>query len=619
MADIAAAAVSRSPMLAFRVGVTGTRALGPDGADLLRPAVAEVLDLIRRQLATLADDPLARQVYTAAAGGTVCMLRLLSPLAEGSDRLVAEEALKAGYKLYAPLPFAKSEYEKDFPDTLDDFRALLTKSEMLELDGARAVANESYQEVGHFVVRNCDLLIAIWDGEREKGLGGTAEIVRFAVGAGVPVWWIDAGGRNPPKLIDDPLKLRKPLLASAGEDAAKAVGLYLEKTVLPPRLADPEHAGIFGFVAHQFSRLRPQGQSPLSDYLHERKLAPSPLWQAYNFLMKIVAPTSVKLVPGRAAAPVHGAPSDVEHWWEELYRPANEFSIGYGDRYRSSYVLIAILAFLAIVAPAFASQRRPGSELFVAFFELFAFGGIAALVLANQLHRWHEKWISYRLLAELCRKQCVLSAIGRSLPVSEVVRMSLDSIEDNEALKELPREAWVAWYFTAAVRAAPFLAGSLSAANIGALTATLALTDDQTGYHLDRRDRNRAAGRSIGLIGEIFFLLAVAAVGSKLFFLLTGKMMDAIEWSATLGACLSAASGAFVGIRAYSEFPLLVQQSTHMLHVMKETRIQLDAVELDQPLASRELGRIMQILAISMMQDVAGWMQLFRIKALEAG
>ncbi len=623
MADVAAASVSRRPRLAFRVGVTGTRALGPDAADRVRPAVAEILNLIAKQIAKLADDPLARPVYAApAAGPAPFTLRLLSPLAEGSDRLVAEQALKAGYRLYAPLPFAQAEYEKDFPDTLDAFRALLAKAEMLELDGGRAVANESYQEVGRFVVRNCDLLIAIWDGEREKGVGGTAEIVRFAVSAGVPVWWIDANGMNLPKFIDDLLKLRKPATAPTGEDAARGVGLYLEKTALPPSLVEPEHSGIFGFIAHQFSRHRPHEESPLIDYLHEQELASSFLWQAYNRLMKMVAPKSEKPVPAQTAAPVRPLQSDVERGWDELYKPANEFSIGYGDRYRSSYVLIAILAFLAIAAPAFASQRRPGSELFVAVFELLAFGGIAALVLANHLHRWHEKWISYRLLAELCRKQCVLSAIGRSLPVSEVVRMSLDSIEDREgeeALKKLPREAWVAWYFTAAVRAAPFLVGSLSAANTGALTMARALADDQTGYHLERRDRNKAAGRSIGLIGEIFFLLAVAAVSSKLFFLLTGKMMAAIEWSATLGACLSAASGAFVGIRAYSEFPLLVQQSTHMLRVMKETRIQLDAVELDQPLASRDLGRIMQELAISMMQDVGGWMQLFRIKALEAG
>ena len=162
MADIAAASVSRRPRLAFRVGVTGTRALGPDAAGRVRPAVAEILDLIAKQISRLADDPLARPVYAApAAGATPFTLRLLSPLAEGSDRLVADEALKAGYRLYAPLPFAQTEYEKDFPDTRDDFRALLAKAEVLELDGGRAVANESYQEVGRFVVRNCDLLIAM--------------------------------------------------------------------------------------------------------------------------------------------------------------------------------------------------------------------------------------------------------------------------------------------------------------------------------------------------------------------------------------------------------------------------------------------------------------------------
>ena len=70
--------------------------------------------------------------------------------------------------------------------------------------------------------------------------------------------------------------------------------------------------------------------------------------------------------------------------------------------------------------------------------------------------------------------------------------------------------------------------------------------------------------------------------------------------------------------RNLSLIHILVQQSTHMLRIMKETKIQLDAVELGQPLASRDLGHTMQELAISMMQDVSGWMQLFRIKALEA-
>jgi hypothetical protein len=620
MAEIPAASVSRRPPLAFRVGVTGARALAPEIADRLRPAVAEILGLVARQMAKLADDPLAKPVYsTDPAGAAPFTLRLLSPLAEGSDRLVAEQALKAGYRLYAPLPFVQHEYENDFKESVGAFRALLAQAEVLELDGGRAVENESYREVGRFVVRNCDLLIAIWDGEREKGVGGTAEIVRFAVGAGVPVWWIDANGANPSKLVDEPLKLHKPSSAPTGEDAAKGVELYLDRTVLPPHLADPEHSGIFGFIAHQFSRHRAREESPLADYLRERKLASSFLWHAYSWLMELVAPKSEQPAPGHTPAPVHREQSHVERWWDGLYEPANEFSIGYGDRYRSSYVLIAILAFLAIAAPAFGSLPWYGLELFVDALEMLALAGIAALVLANHIYRWHERWISYRLLAELCRKQCVLSAIGRSLPVSEVIRMSLDAIEEKEgeevAPRKLPREAWVAWYFTAAVRAAPFLVGTLSAANAGALAMARALTDEQTAYHRGRRDRNKAAGRGIGQFGEIFFLLAVGFAGLKLLLIFRGQT---IGWSTTLVACLSAASGAFVGIRAYSEFPLLVQQSTHMLHIMKETRTQLDAIELDQPLASRDLGRIMQELAISMMQDVSGWMQLFRIKALEA-
>ena len=72
-------------------------------------------------------------------------------------------------------------------------------------------------------------------------------------------------------------------------------------------------------------------------------------------------------------------------------------------------------------------------------------------------------------------------------------------------------------------------------------------------------------------------------------------------------------------MRAYSEFSLLVRQSTHMLRVMKETGEEFEALDIDQPLASRDLGRKMYALAILMLNDVRGWAQLFGIKTLEAG
>ena len=48
---------------------------------------------------------------------------LLSPLAEGADRIMAEVALKTDVRLVVPLPMAQAEYERDFTtaESLDDY------------------------------------------------------------------------------------------------------------------------------------------------------------------------------------------------------------------------------------------------------------------------------------------------------------------------------------------------------------------------------------------------------------------------------------------------------------------------------------------------------------------
>jgi hypothetical protein len=144
------------------------------------------------------------------------------------------------------------------------------------------------------------------------------------------------------------------------------------------------------------------------------------------------------------------------------------------------------------------------------------------------------------------------------------------------------------------------------------------LCAEQTAYHSTRGDRNKKASALVGLVGEVSFV-ATLVFGALRFASVFVDKLTLVAWSGTIGACLSAASGAFVGIKAYSEFSLLTRQSTHMLRVLKETEAELATVEEDEPLASKELGRIMDGLTLSMMQDVAGWAQLFRLKTLEAG
>ena len=43
----------------------------------------------------------------------------------------------------------------------------------------------------------CDVLLAVWDGQEAQGLGGTGEIVARARGLGKPVVIVRAGNRLP--------------------------------------------------------------------------------------------------------------------------------------------------------------------------------------------------------------------------------------------------------------------------------------------------------------------------------------------------------------------------------------------------------------------------------------
>ena len=49
---------------------------------------------------------------------------------------------------------------------------------------------EAYEQVGRYIVDQCDVLIALWDGKPAAGRGGTAEIVQYARDTKCPLIWI---------------------------------------------------------------------------------------------------------------------------------------------------------------------------------------------------------------------------------------------------------------------------------------------------------------------------------------------------------------------------------------------------------------------------------------------
>jgi hypothetical protein len=100
-------------------------------------------------------------------------------LAAGSDQLFAEKIVLSGNQLWAVIPCRK--YESTFdPDNLIEYKKLLgSASKIIELDFAEP-NEEAFLAAGKHVVELSDELIAIWDGDESRGLGGTADIVQYA-------------------------------------------------------------------------------------------------------------------------------------------------------------------------------------------------------------------------------------------------------------------------------------------------------------------------------------------------------------------------------------------------------------------------------------------------------
>ena len=166
-----------------RIGVTGHRRLNDEGT--LRQSVRGVL---ARLDGILSHTPHAFVV--------------VSPLAEGADRLVVQEVLawpeteEAGrHRLEAVLPLPPANYVQDFgtEESRDEFQSLLTGAASVHLLGTAASRTAAYQQAGRHVVQSCDVLVAIWDGNPARGKGGSAEIVTYARQAGRSLFWIHAG------------------------------------------------------------------------------------------------------------------------------------------------------------------------------------------------------------------------------------------------------------------------------------------------------------------------------------------------------------------------------------------------------------------------------------------
>lgn len=160
------------------LGVTGHRDLQSEDAEILRATLRHFFEQLQR------DCPKSP-------------FKLISGLAEGADRLVAEVALEIGFGLLAALPMPQEDYEQDFDSqqSLERFRDLAAKAESCfvvphdsDLANVEPRRDLKYLALGRYIARHSQIVIALWDGVSEQIAadgskqvltGGTADVVRL--------------------------------------------------------------------------------------------------------------------------------------------------------------------------------------------------------------------------------------------------------------------------------------------------------------------------------------------------------------------------------------------------------------------------------------------------------
>jgi multisubunit Na+/H+ antiporter MnhB subunit len=559
------------------IAVTGHRDLVPD-------EVPGIRERVRNLLADLAKRYPERR------------LRVMSPLAEGADRLVAREALALGVELIVPLPMPREVYIKDFKteESVREFDHLCAAAnEILELPVARRnklvdiadygpARDLQYAQVGIFLCAHCHILLAIWDGKLTGDLGGTGQVVRFHHDD-IMEGYTERSTASQQMLVDDESDLVYHIVCSRDrpdgkphEDFEPLQTWWFTKDEKQPRRTSipPQHEVIFK-RSGEFSRDARRHALRISQECY-------PLYDENetDYLPKGIATIHYLFC--------------ISDWLAIFYQKRVLFAL------RATHALAFLMGLMFILYTDWATANT----------YMFAFLGFFVLAYAVQRlatrSAWNRKYLDYRALAEGLRVQFYWAAAG--------VTSENESkfTHDNFLQTQDPELGWIRNIMRVAGTRCDARPETSSKGLEFVLREWIGDAESgQLGYYRRKADERLQKSRNTDILARVGLLVSVLVVITIILF--GSSMPDSArdQLMVAMGSILL-----LVGIRHGYAFSTaeseLIKQYEFMLRIFNNARRRLQIAS-----TNRERRLILRALGGSALDEHAQWILMHRERSID--
>ena len=537
----AAAGPPRLPFV-LSVGVTGHRAeaLPADGLAALRERIGAILTLVGDGARSLFDSE------TGCFTAEPARLRFVTPIADGADQIAAEVALDLGWELEAVLPFARDYYRSTLAndEARTRFDGLLERAErVLELPGEQGHETEGYAMVGRATVAHCDILIAVWDGLKARGRGGTGEVVELAVTRGTPVVHIPPQPDRPARIL---WAAFDPVVDTMGDDP------------MAERAADREHVDIM-LKAMLVPPPDPREQQFLARFMRER--LPHFRWRIeYALLLTLAGVRRIRTrdltetqsqrwideewQQYRAAYETHNVAAPLS-LLQEAYRWTDLLATNLAHTYRSGHIFSFVLGGFA-VCMGLSAFMAPRLKLEFAFAEMLITVAIILNAHIGTKNEWHRRWLDYRQLAERLRPMRSLKFLGIAAP-------DPPGTETNPV-----PQRWIDWYGAAVWRAMGMPSGAITPQSADLIAESVSDQEiaPQVSYHQRNARQIQLLDQRLDKLGTaLFFATLIVSVATLIGYAWNFRYVEIFgDWFTLISAGFPALATAIFGIRFQGDF-----------------------------------------------------------------